>query len=345
MMKNRNIQLDVIRCVALFLIILCHTNIGLEDAVPFIDKLKWFVGKCGVPLFLIISGYLNLPMKYEDKEFISKRFKRVFLPFLFWSVVYFILDATTRDGIVLKNIFSEDCFLIASSSHLWYIYAILALYLITPIISEYFQKCSKIMFRFYLIIWLISALFTYYYHWTGHTFFDHNFTYITYYLSGYLGYYILGYYIKRFSPELIFNQLNIRNSFVLGSIFFLAIFFIYIGYFILNMTTVEISKYTTIVPILFSIIAFSILWKIKVKNVRTINVIDSLSKCSFGIYLIHEIVIIYVFPLLIGKCNWNEFNDATLLLINILLVFMNVMISYFVIRLLSFFPKSKYIIG
>ena len=111
------------------------------------------------------------------------------------------------------------------------------------------------------------------------------------------------------------------------------------------MTTVEISKYTTIVPILFSIIAFSILWKIKVKNVRTINVIDSLSKCSFGIYLIHEIVIIYVFPLLIGKCNWNEFNDATLLLINILLVFMNVMISYFVIRLLSFFPKSKYIIG
>lgn len=345
MMKHRNIQLDVIRCVALFLIVLCHTNIGLENATPYIVKLKWFVGKCGVPLFLIISGYLNLPMKYEDKEFISKRFKRVFLPFLSWSILYIALDLIIHDRAISVNMFSEDCFLIASSAHLWYVYAILALYLITPIISEYFQKCSKNMFQFYLSIWLMSALFTYYYHWTGHTFFDHNFTYITYYLGGYLGYYILGYYIKRFSPALFFSQLNVRNSVILGSLFFLAIFFICIGYFILNMTTVEISKYVTIVPILFSVITFSILWKIKVKNIRVIKVIDSLSKHSFGIYLIHEIVIIYVFPLFIGKCNWNEYNDITLLLVNISLVFMNIMICYLIIRILAFLPKSKYIIG
>lgn len=228
MMKHRNIQLDVIRCVALFLIVLCHTNIGLENAAPYIVKLKWFVGKCGVPLFLIISGYLNLPMKYEDKEFISKRFKRVFLPFLFWSILYVVLDLIIHNRTFSVNIFSEDCFLIASSAHLWYIYAILALYLITPIISEYFQKCSKNMFQFYLSIWLMSALFTYYYHWTGHAFFDHNFTYVTYYLGGYLGYYILGYYIKRFSPALIFSQLNVRNSVIIGSLFFLAIFFVYL---------------------------------------------------------------------------------------------------------------------
>ena len=345
MMKHRNIQLDVVRCVALFLIVLCHTNIGLENAAPYIVKLKWFVGKCGVPLFLIISGYLNLPMKYEDKEFISKRFKRVFLPFLFWSILYVVLDLIIHNRTFSVNIFSEDCFLIASSAHLWYIYAILALYLITPIISEYFQKCSKNMFQFYLSIWLMSALFTYYYHWTGHAFFDHNFTYVTYYLGGYLGYYILGYYIKRFSPALIFSQLNVRNSVIIGSLFFLAIFFISIGYFILNMTTVEISKYVTIVPILFSVITFSILWKIKVKNIRVTKVIDSLSKYSFGIYLIHEIVIIYVFPLFIGKCNWNEYNDIILLLINISLVFLNIIICYLIIRILAFLPKSKYIIG
>lgn len=343
-MTNRNIQLDFIRCVALFLIILCHTHMGLDNVFLYIVKIKWFIGKCGVPLFLIISGYLNLPMKYEDSEYLKKRFKRVAIPSFIWCIIYYILFVIFNNNGEIPSS-TEDIFLISSSAHLWYIYAILTLYLITPIISGYFQRCSQYMFQFYLLIWLISGLFTYYYHWTGHHFSDHNVTYITYYLGGYVGYYLLGYYMKRFSPMWIFGRINFKRGLILGGIFVSAISFIYIGYYLLDMTTVEISKYTTIVPILFSLFTFTFLWKIKIRNGYISKCIVTLSKYSFGIYLVHKIIIIYLFPLFVDKYDWNGINDLTLLIINILFVFLNIIISYIIVRLLDFLPKSKYILG
>lgn len=342
-MENRNVQLDIIRFVALFLIILCHTQIGLDSTAPILVKLKWFVGKCGVPLFFMVSGYLNLPVKYADGEFILRRLKRVFIPFLFWSIVYRIL------AILLlgkeASFSSEDVFLIASSAHLWYIYAILAVYLITPILSEYFQKCSRHMFNLYLLVWMISTTFTYYYHSTGHCFFDHNITYIAYYLTGYLGYYLLGYYIKRFSPNLILERLNLKNSLILGGILICAIGLIYVGYFYLNMSTVEISSYVTSVPMLLSIFLFSLLWKIKVANPHVLRIVTTLSKYSFGIYLIHEIVIYYILQGFFNDTWYLGLNGTLMLLINIVVVCVNIMISFTIVRLLSLVPKSKFILG
>ena len=342
MVTNRNIQLDIIRCMALFLIILCHTQIGFENISPVVEKLKWFVSKCGVPLFLIISGYLNLPAKYSDTEFISKRFKRVFIPFLLWCIIYRILS------VVIDNTefftFTEDIFLIAPSAHLWYVYAILALYLVTPIISNYFRDCSKRMFQFYLLIWLLTTAFSYYYHFSGHTFFDHNITYVTYYVGGYLGYYLLGYYIKRFTPYWIVGKWNLMKCALFVGVLLIGVGFVYLGFFHLQMTTVEISSYVTIVPVLFSMLMFSILWRIKVTNAYVIKTIISLSKYSFGIYLVHEAIIYYVFP----QFSWitsMELNNFTVLPINIVIVLLNIIMSYIIIRLLSMLPKSKYLLG
>ena len=119
----------------------------------------------------------------------------------------------------------------------------------------------------------------------------------------------------------------------------------YIGYFHLDMTTVEISSYVTIVPVLFSILAFSILWKMRVTNNCMMKVIASLSKYSFGIYLIHEAIIYYIFPSLFCSINDWGLNSIVILLINILAVCLNLVISYVIIRLLSLLPKSKFILG
>lgn len=345
MINERNVQLDMVRCVALFLIVLCHTQVGLNDVSPIIVKFKWFIGKCGVPLFLIISGYLNLPMKYGDKEFLARRFSRVFFPFLFWCVIYRILYMMYNGSLFIGLRESEDFFMIASSAHLWYIYAILAIYLITPIISGYFELCSKKMFQLYLLIWIISSVFPYYYQLTGQRFFDHNVTYITYYLGGYLGYYLFGYYIKRFQPQLIVGKWSLHKCFFHIGLGLFGIAFIYAGFYILNMTTVEFSSYVSIVPILFSTIAISILWRIHVVSRNITNIIKSLAKYSFGVYLIHEIVIIYVFPLILGESNSWELNGIIILFLNITLALFNIVISYAMVRLLSLLPKSKFLLG
>ena len=341
---ERDVRLDTIRCTALFLIILCHTNLGLDEVSPITEKLKWFIGKCGVPMFIIISGYLNLPIKYRAKEFLSRRIVRVFIPLLFWCFAYFILYAIIKDG--WTSIWgTEDIFLRGTSAHLWYIYAILALYIITPILSEFFKNCSKKLFQFYMIIWLTCTIFPYYYSLTGHRFSDHNVTYIGYYLSGYIGYYLLGYYLKRFQPRWLNCNLSFKQLSSMGVIFIIALIFVYLGYYKLGMKTVELSSYTTVVPVLLSIITLSILWKCKPHNTKLCKWITSISKYSFGIYLVHEIVVQYLNPLIFGNIDYSKLNDIAVLSINILAVISNMAISYVMVRLISLLPKSKYILG
>jgi surface polysaccharide O-acyltransferase-like enzyme len=44
-----------------------------------------------VPLFVMISGYLLLPIKEAPEVFYKKRFTRLLFPFLIWSVMYCIV--------------------------------------------------------------------------------------------------------------------------------------------------------------------------------------------------------------------------------------------------------------
>lgn len=342
--KGRDVRLDIIRCAALFLIILCHTSIGLDEVSPITVKLKWFIGKCGVPMFIIISGYLNLPMKYSAKDFLSRRIKRVFVPLLFWCFAYFILYVIINDDWTLIW-GSEDIFIRGTSAHLWYIYAILSLYIITPILSEFFKNCSKRLFQFYLIIWLMCTISPYYYSLTGHRFFDHNVTYVAYYLSGYIGYYLLGYYLKRFQPHWLNCSFGFKQLSYKGMILIIALIFIYLGYYKLGMTTVELSSYTTVVPVLLSIVTFTVLWRCNPSNAKLCKWIISLSKYSFGIYLVHEIVVQYFNPLIWENIDYSEVNDIVVLSINIFAVILNIAISYIMVRLISLLPKSKYILG
>ena len=41
-----------------------------------------------VPLFVMITGLLLLPVKMTMKEFYTKRLMRILIPFLIWSVLY-----------------------------------------------------------------------------------------------------------------------------------------------------------------------------------------------------------------------------------------------------------------
>lgn len=86
-MGNKRIFcLDFIRVVALFCIIWCHTN-NIEYDSYLLEKVKWFLGKCGVPLFFTISGYLAFPQNKPIKEFFIHKIKRVVLPFVSWLII------------------------------------------------------------------------------------------------------------------------------------------------------------------------------------------------------------------------------------------------------------------
>jgi surface polysaccharide O-acyltransferase-like enzyme len=124
-------------------VIITHVAAGPVHRYNFSTDPQWWVGNiydsfihyC-VPVFVMITGALLLPQTITLKSFLQKRVKRIFIPFLFWSVVYiyFTLDDYSNDltlFFVLKTVTAK--LLYGASDHLWYIYMIIGLYLFVPI--------------------------------------------------------------------------------------------------------------------------------------------------------------------------------------------------------------------
>lgn len=90
--------LDVVRLVAMFTVVCCHSadpfNFYPGEPPANIAEIKWWGAVYGsllrpcVPLFVMITGALLLPVKGEVAPFYRKRIGRVFWPFLIWSVIY-----------------------------------------------------------------------------------------------------------------------------------------------------------------------------------------------------------------------------------------------------------------
>ena len=100
-MGNRQIYFDYIRALAIITIICCHVGAEfiLNNPKIFTDfKLSYFITffsaakYIGVPLFVLISGALLINKDYSLKTFVKKRFNRVFIPFIFWAIIYIIFS-------------------------------------------------------------------------------------------------------------------------------------------------------------------------------------------------------------------------------------------------------------
>lgn len=95
--KNHIVWLDVVRLIAMFTVVCCHCtdpfNFYPGDA-PNIDEIKFWGAAYGaalrpcVPLFVMITGALLLPVRGDASVFYKKRIPRVLFPFLIWSVLY-----------------------------------------------------------------------------------------------------------------------------------------------------------------------------------------------------------------------------------------------------------------
>jgi surface polysaccharide O-acyltransferase-like enzyme len=96
---KETISTDIIRVVAISLVILVHAATEptlLQQQLSTVDITQWWIAniynslaRIGVPLFVLSSGALLLnPSKVEPmRTFFKKRFVRVGLPLLFWSIV------------------------------------------------------------------------------------------------------------------------------------------------------------------------------------------------------------------------------------------------------------------
>ncbi|MDG6399538.1 acyltransferase family protein [Pseudomonas quasicaspiana] len=151
-MDARIARLKVVSC---FLVILLHVSasqiVRIGDgwwAANIFDSLA----RVCVPAFLMISGALLLKKSEPLGEFLGKRFLRVFPPLLFWSLFY--IAWIRYNGGDISNWFF-DILRGPVMYHLWYLYAIIGLYALVPLLRRFYQGASFAEKMWVLALWFI----------------------------------------------------------------------------------------------------------------------------------------------------------------------------------------------
>ncbi|MFK7800223.1 MAG: acyltransferase [Anaerolineae bacterium] len=191
----------VIRAMALIVIVAEHLAFPLIYEYNSILVSEWWIGtgiylwgKAGSPLFTMVSGLLLLnPSKDQPlKVFFKKRFMKVLIPFLAWSVIYLVWEMAwvgseyTAREIVVKFVEGPVFY------HLWFIQMILGLYLATPIMRIYIRHAPRENIQYFLLVWAIgTALFP-----MVRRFFGFDIGIDIFVTAGFMGYFVLGYYLR-----------------------------------------------------------------------------------------------------------------------------------------------------
>ena len=172
MEQKREIWIDYLRLAACFLVMLTHSAepfyIGGDGALiltrpdaVWVAVLDVF-SRAAVALFVIASSYLQFPLHYDAKTFFRRRAVRILIPFFFWSVVYALVWGKPADN--FRDLVWNFNY---AAGHLWFVYMLVGLYLIMPLLSPWAEKVGRKELQAYLGIWLFTTLIPLFRSWLG----------------------------------------------------------------------------------------------------------------------------------------------------------------------------------
>ena len=152
--KTRIEWIDLVRAIAILTVLYIHATDGIyiisSDAIMnyttfsrIFNFASLFIGRIGVPFFLMITGYLLLDRTYNDeriRKFWKNNCKGLIIVTIIWSVIYAISLQFISFGSSQVN-FSEAGNLFFS--HMWYMPMIIGMYLSMPFVTSALEKFSS----------------------------------------------------------------------------------------------------------------------------------------------------------------------------------------------------------
>jgi len=288
--------INSLRVLAMLMVMVIHTSSPLIMSYGNVPLTYWLWGdfynglsRFGVPVFVMITGALLLHRDYELGSFLKKRLGRVIVPFLFWSLIYIVYAWYNEDITFTADTWTNTKMVLhllkyGSFYHLWYVYMLIGLYFLIPILSKFVRNATDTEILYFLAMWLAVMMLAQPYLKR----FDPQVD--LHYFGGYAGYLVLGHYLafKEFPAK--YN----RNWFL--ALFIISIVVIVAGTYFACLYYKGLSTllYEPISPtiVLLSASVF-LLGRFTVVNLppRLKKARDFIGSYTFGIYLCHALIL------------------------------------------------------
>lgn len=283
MNASRNCNIDILKAVAMILVVAQHawSMLDLDKAELGLLCFSYqAIVTIGVPLFVFASGVLLLSREIEPLTlFFKKRLKRLLIPFLLFSIVVYAVSLFIGayawwDGSMQMAITKFIPLLLTGEINVffWFVYMLLCLYFITPILQRALHQLSKSDLQLILSAWAIGLLLKQFYPAFA----------LNDYISAiwkYLGVYISGYYVFKYC-------VGKQQYCYIGTI---SLLLLYVANVLTNCSITLIFPLTAIA---IGLICLNL-------NVATDNsitkIVTNISRYSYTIYLTHILLIRFIY--------------------------------------------------
>jgi surface polysaccharide O-acyltransferase-like enzyme len=289
---------DAARALAISLVVILHIAASLVDKGYTAGKLNWWfanlidsIARIGVPLFVLVSGTLLLdPHRNESLGiFFRKRFIKVLIPLLGWSVIYIAWriyyqgESFTLQQAMLAIIENTVAY------HFWFLYMILGLYLVVPVLRVFTRTAAEMDYKYYLTIWMIAVCLPP----LLARFFGITLADFWVIVIGFSGYFVAGYFFSQVS----YSTRSIRWSIAL---YIIALLVTFAGtYLLLRQKGEYVSffyEYLSPNVIIMSLSAYLLLrWlpyeRIYMKMPWLNRLVTIVCVTSFGVYMVHVLLL------------------------------------------------------
>jgi surface polysaccharide O-acyltransferase-like enzyme len=301
--RSRSIQyINKLRILSIYAVVTAHVTIWLTmGSSPF--TFNWWLGAsifyacfCSIPVFVMISGALLLDDSRGEplREFYKKRLYRVGVPLVSWTIVYlgvrgFVDHERLTAARVFELIITADPYY-----HLWFLYMILGLYLVTPPLRTFVRHSTRTE-RLVVIVAMLVLANAYFQ--ADALLWNNQRSIFTLFIP-YIAFYLLGYEISRIDPRTIPSKHLILP--VLICAIYLAAF---VGPFIDRQGGIGPGQrfvfdfFTP--PIIFMSIA--IFWAARLHDAtaKPVNglrkvAVEWIASTTLGVYVLHPLVLTWI---------------------------------------------------
>jgi surface polysaccharide O-acyltransferase-like enzyme len=348
--KKYILWLDLMRVISIFLVIIIHTSSPLYNDFN-LPTLVWMAGnvynsiaRVSVPLLYMISGYLLLSRQESIRSFYVNRVRKVVVPLLIWSVIYLVWSNhgyVTYSPVNAIKALALTILKQPAYYHLWFVYVLLAIYLFVPVLRVFVHAADETTIRYFALIWFIFGPLL---DFIEQRYLNFKISIDLGFFTEYIGYFYLGYVIGRF-------QFSRKVSIFAGLTY--AALALYTMFITARLSAISGSyfdffhNYLRLNMVIMTVCAF--IWlKYLGENLgarfgeKAEKVMRHLSASTFGIYLIHVMILTFITRGTFGF-QLNPLSGFPMIVIPALALLVFI-ISYAIVAILQRIPYVRAIV-
>ena len=293
-MNKRIFYLDFLRSFAIIMVVILHSISEYIVRADLFDTTSWYVdlflnafSRTGVPIFFMISGCLILSSDAtaDFVKFYKKRIIHLTVPLVFWNIAYFIIKCALGQMNFNVSLLLADLINCGTEYHLWYLYTLIGIYLIAPFLKMIIDRCSMKQLVWLLVLMLFCTTIRPFVNTVTP---DGVYIYLFEPLfNGYIACFLLGYILSRIEctrkTVALFSAIGVLG--LVSSVLLNHFNSSSAGIDLVANSGYGLSHYAFAAGVfIFSKFVFE-------KMTPLEKCVSCISKCSFGIYLIHASVI------------------------------------------------------